>query len=997
MAESIADVLTSPLAQNLLGHDARIDGGQIPFLLDVITRLEFLLHNPSKRQPLFEIGVAALDAFTQANVTGPPLKFNSTEVIFPRRYLGQDELGPLLEVMRNSLVVEGEPVYTLTPHIELFWLAKQILNQKDLGGGSSITLARARANFTHHRLVLDRASSNSLQKQILLDYESLEPTLRSKGVEQEHGLEGLVSFYVERAAVYTYFELDTKAREDLTQAADINWFDFRLTGWLGKRTRFQDRDISQLIVLAKSSVTKWKPNTINKDILGTREGLEKLPDRTEPINLDLNDDTLLESISFAKTPTANPNLPEIHDISDLPISLKSIDPASQPKLQPLDAIILLNLASSISNTRPQDGLTREETLPYATRVLEGRSSNWQIYTQALLIRSRIEGYKSRTAQRGLLQLQAVVDQVIAETTGVASAAGTESEAATTPDTFLPKPKPGESAPVSERLKYVWQLNRAMRWELEAELAARWVQMGGLRTALDIYRRLHMKAELALCLAATDQEEEAIRVIRETLFEPDATETDKPEAEIMFYGARKQSLPTDAPRLLCILGDLEKDPDHYQMAWSVSNRRYARAQRSLGRYYMQEKTYFIASEAYRAALRVSPLDAPTWFALGCIELELQEWFDAVEAFTRAVRIEDQDAEAWSNLAVALLKLPPDDQPRPPPSHPSEDEAKATATTKPRPLSSSSSSSAPPNPDPNPNPNPDDPLRNLKSALHALRRAAALSPSSSRIWDNYLTVSASIPPPSTPYNDIILAQRRVIELRGKSIGDAAVDEAVLRMLVRHVTASAASWEGIPPARTAPTDSMGARDGKGEEAEGQASMKLPREMKAQARNLIALVEECVRPIVTRNEALWGLVAELEEWRGRNWGALEAEERLWRGVVNSGDGGGGGGGKAEGEGGFETEEGWDGVVEGTVRLVRAYERLGPKWREQEEEKKEGGKENEDVGNTGEKERELVAKDWKFKARSALRSVKGRGKENWEGSDGWRRLEECLEGLRGN
>ena len=64
---------------------------------------------------------------------------------------------------------------------------------------------------------------------------------------------------------------------------------------------------------------------------------------------------------------------------------------------------------------------------------------------------------------------------------------------------------GASASAADRLRYVFQLASPARWDLEAELAARWIQLGGLRSALDIYERLEMWAEAALCWAATEKE------------------------------------------------------------------------------------------------------------------------------------------------------------------------------------------------------------------------------------------------------------------------------------------------------------------------------------------------------------------------------------------------------------------------------------------------------------------------------------------------------------
>ena len=63
--------------------------------------------------------------------------------------------------------------------------------------------------------------------------------------------------------------------------------------------------------------------------------------------------------------------------------------------------------------------------------------------------------------------------------------------------------------------------------------------------------------------------------------------------------------------------------------------------------------------------------------------------------------------------------------------------------------------------------------------------------------------------------------------------------------------------------------------------------------------------------------------------------------------------------------EEQWNAVVEATVRLCDSYESLGPK------ERTEGM-----AAGSG----EVVMKDWKFKARSALRGIMGRGRDSWEG-----------------
>lgn len=519
-------ILNSAWARVLFGHDEvgipnnlswqSCDGDWNDFLYRRASHLLDLSSQDSVsslREALFYIGVAALNSFLQANVTGPPLSWASTDLIFPPVLRDDpDRLKRLKKQLILDLSVDGETVYQLTPKVELFCLAKCLLNhQKIIGKDGFYVWGRLRVDFWHQRMLSENV--DSLQKIIYDDLDIVQQSILDQTSNTK------AQFFIERATIHIQYGFDSKASDDLRSAARETGLEFALTGRLGMRTKFQQNALSQLVVLAKSTPEETRQNN---SIHEPRN--ERIGDSLKPINLDLNDDTLLEAISFSKeTPTS-----AIVDEGTLPSALKSLDPSDQPTLKALDSIILLAVASSITNTSPQDGLIREETLPYATRVLTGVSTNWQVYTQALLVRSRIEGYRSRTVERGVLQLQAVVDQVIAETTENSSSVTTESlhgSDESTSTTFLPKPKASESAPVAERLLYIHQLGSPTRWKLEAELADRWVSLGGLRTALEIYERLQMWAEVALCWGASDREDEARKILRSQLYETSSTDQD----------------------------------------------------------------------------------------------------------------------------------------------------------------------------------------------------------------------------------------------------------------------------------------------------------------------------------------------------------------------------------------------------------------------------------------------------------------------------------------
>jgi len=899
-SENIVPIFKLPLAKKVLGHDAdseaiaKIASADTSYTTFVTDKVRAVLQSQcdglsaeQTQSQILHIGLAALFSFLQSNVTGPPLLFNSAETVLPAALRGDVKV---LRAVRAKIIrdlsVDGEAAYKLTPNPELFSVAKALLVDANSDGSVAAKTARMRVNFLHQKMLSEVTST--LQDSIYNDVEALK--------KADLNTDETGRFLLERAIINTHHGFDAKARADLDQASRVRNFEFALTGQLGKRTKFQERDTSQLVVLAKSA-----------------DETPKSAEPSGPKNLDLNDDTLLEAISFTESKATNVQ-------NELSPTLQSLDPNNQPILNPVDSAILLAMASAITNTAPENGLTREETQPYATRVLEGGSSNWQIYTEALLTRSRVEGFRARTVERSVLQLQALVDQVIADTATDDSAA---QQPSAEPTTFLPRPEKSESASAAERLEYIWLMNFSTRWSLEAELAKRWVELGGLRTALEIYERLQMWAEAALCYAATDKEAKAQSIVRRQLYE--ATGPDEDDENEQFNGPERSAstLPADAPRLFCILGDIEKNKKLYERAWEISGKRYARAQRSLARHYLAltppdlEK----AEEAYRKSLHIDRLNHGAWFALGCVQLERQHWEDSTDSFTRCVQLDDTDGEAWSNLAASMLRTA-----APEPTPDVEDENAPDV----------------------------DPHKRKREALSALLRAAQYKHSDARIWDNVLTVAASIPPPSTPFRDVIKAQKRIIELLGTKKGEKCIDGPILASLVDFLCTAFDYQSLLVPSDSGPIIRTGTIPGQ----------------------ILSLVDDNVVPLITHSAALWLVVSRVEMFRERPAAALEAQEKAWRATVAK---------YAQGAFQMGDEKPWLEIIRSTEKLVReGYAKYGPMDREGQ-------------NVEGDQEPEMVASDWRFKARSAVRGILGKGKDFWEDSEGWTRLKALQNEVTGN
>ncbi|KAG5995457.1 hypothetical protein E4U54_002854 [Claviceps lovelessii] len=1021
-----------------------------------------------------DVILAALDVFLQANVTGPVVPSDKLALIqsrFGKAWHAQslssgisDEATALAQLHKaalGDLEVDGVSPYSHIPHLELFGLAKFVFDTyltTELSGAVvapatveedghsikySISWIRLRINIWHYKLLTQPSlgpGSNftkssqwsevpSLAASILDGMAAVRAQIAGDEVwseADEWSRDDKAYFLVEAANNYILLGRHEQARQALEEATQLTGLVYALSGALGKRTKFQENSISQLVVLARSredqGVAETKTDGHDEDGEHDKSDEEQ---NAKPDALQLNDDTLLEEIQFSKDD-------HVKDTSarekSLPPGLAELSPDDQPQLAPLDQIILLTEATLKDAFSPADALTSQEILPFAVRVLADKSTNWQIYTQALLVRSRIEVHRSRTVERGVLQLQAVADQVLTDTTMAADRPESEKAAAPpggqqqghdvpsieictpedsasavpvpgpvfrphVPTSFLPAPKPNESAPAHVRLRYIDALSTPPRWHLESELAYAWAGVGSLTSALEIFKRLRLWAEVALCYASaaasedeegrgSGGEEKAKAIIRWRLFhltgetassassDPDDDQTVEDVMYLkasQFQGPERSPPPPNAARLWCILGDIENDPGHYQRAWTISKQRYSRAQKSLGEYYLSQKDMLKAQEAYKLATSVNRLSPDLWSRLGDISLRLGQFDEAAEAYSRSISsatdtLGGEGARTWSNLGSAFWSLyceitaeqkhgkskedgAPADDVEDDDDEEEEEEGEDGAVM----VTGDPSR---------------DPASLITKALAAFKKGASIAHDNWRIWDNVLTLAARLEPPSVA--DMILALTHILRIRKT---EDAIDINILTTLLQDVVLS----HEKPPSFFSSSSS---------EPSPKPTIYEPPRGSPQ-RLVTRLLEEEIVPLITHRSDLWSLVSRLRAWRQDHAGAIDASERAWRAAVGSSSGGGGGGGGGLLPGSLTTTasphsadwttdpSAWQDVVKRTDELVSMLENWGP-----------------GVDSIGAR--------WKGKARSAIRSVMGRGKEQWEGSEGWNTLEGLMDGLRG-
>ncbi|KAI9286741.1 hypothetical protein BC943DRAFT_321307 [Umbelopsis sp. AD052] len=609
----------SPIFANVTSVDANLaqTGDIVEFVSNQIRTVD------ATDVELLATGIAALNIFIQLNWTGPLVDLE------PQHLLADVDADLIQKFCLSYLSADSEEVYHLAPRLGFLAIALAIFRALSDKDSAPAAWWYARALFTQQKL-LDEGASSLLEVMESL-YKRVLPAIPQDNTDL------LTRCHLELGLVHHWYGMDKEALEEFQVSQQSSGFNWNVTGAMGRRTKHQQFDVSQLVIVAESKSSNEQASE----------------DKIQPETLALNDDTLLERIAINADEKAS----------------------QQGNLQVIDQCLLLAFCLNVKNTNPDHGMTAEQMVPFVSRVLDN-PNNWMVYTMALLLRSRLESNKSRTVERSVLQLQALVDQIKVE-----------------------------DSTVQERLAYFYQILIPSKWEMERELAKRFISLGVMRSALEIFERLQMWEDVISTHQMLEQPEKAKKILL-TLLE------EQPKS----------------PKLWCILGDIEQNPEHWHKAWEISGRPFARAMRSLGAYHYRREEYSDAIASYENAMKLNPLFENSWFVMGCAAIQISEWDVGIKAFSRSVALDDENAEAWNNLASIYIRQ----------------EKKG-------------------------------------DAFYALKQATKLKFENWKMWQNLLWVCIDI----GEYAESILAMQRIVDIRWEKVRDEAVDTEVLSLIIDGVT--------------------------------------------------------------------------------------------------------------------------------------------------------------------------------------------------------------------
>lgn len=431
-----------------------------------------------------------------------------------------------------------------------------------------------------------------------------------------------------------HFAFKDQGKKYFKEAQMICGLSTEISGAMGKRTKFQQDEHAQLFLRAISSLSK--ATGMNNQL---RESKPPVPPSVEISNeINISEGGWQHGewevgrglLREVQTGDSEGGVAAVREVM-----LDSMDGGPQenilleggPKytdteldrgsaLHALDQAVVLALCIDVGNSNPADGLTREEMEPYLNRLLEV-ARNWMIHSTGLLERSWLEFEKRRTMDRAMLQIQALLDQHTTKLTMMQSTYKAAVE---------------ESAPVQDRIQYLHCIVYPSQYELKRDLAERYLSCNVVASALQYFRELHMWNEVVTCYQLMQKPHRAEMVVRERIQEEGKT-----------------------PYMLTALADLTNDTALYEEAWELSDRRYARAKRTLAKISYDNGDMESSIKHATQALEVQPLKATAWYLKGLACIRLERYEDALHAFSRCIQQDQEIGEAWANCGSIHMHL------------------------------------------------------------------------------------------------------------------------------------------------------------------------------------------------------------------------------------------------------------------------------------------------------------------------------------------------------
>nr|XP_022328750.1 tetratricopeptide repeat protein 27-like isoform X1 [Crassostrea virginica] len=314
------------------------------------------------------IAIACLQTFVCKNWLGPSSTVSDELVTL----LSQPpQVDQCRREIAEEMVCDGEEVYSLCQGIEFLFVAQSLLEscREHTQNLQTVEWWILRSVYVYQQILDDKCASLREKAHHLIDTVSTKEALMTDDANREL----LIQFHLEAGYIGHTF-LDYKlAHEHLNAARKYTGLQIKLTGAMGKRTRFQSEDKAQLVL------------EVTREESGREEGTFT---RTKiPKVLNLDDDTVLEAVSLTE--------PDIEYAVDM-------SPVEQ-------AVVLATMEDHLRTHANQEKLTEEEASAHIQCILS-QAKCWSVTLGCVYRRSCLEKGSRRRVERSMRQIEEIVNQ-----------------------------------------------------------------------------------------------------------------------------------------------------------------------------------------------------------------------------------------------------------------------------------------------------------------------------------------------------------------------------------------------------------------------------------------------------------------------------------------------------------------------------------------------------------------------------------------------------------
>ena len=523
----------------------------------------------------FIFSVSALNVFIQNNFTGPLF---SSEII--------DSIASYDKNTCKELSTINNGMYPLVKCTLLFKLCMRYFEPTDK---SSITNLLFNIRILYIKQML-------LEEKCTHLFEEIEKNVTS--VMDHSKFEDLSSevkcrIHTEFGFIYLYYEQFSKSRKCIDDAMSLIGFSFHLTGALGKRTKYQENATAQLKV----------ETVIERNIS------DVAPLENEPQAIDLNDDTLLENISFN-------------------------DKNAENYVNNLTAPFLLHTASLKLRDNSLDEMLREEVIAFVEAIIEGHTFSYCISAHAYLIRSRLEKSSIRRLCRCMEQLEEVVKGFDCKKT-----------CSRTGSLFLSGLPP--------------------MWCQQKLLAELYTAVGSHKNALDVYETLQMVEEQVAALIGSGRYEAAEKLTRSLLAEGETPKLycilGDTTQDIAHYEKAWELSSQSSARAMKSLGyhyfNVKELPKALECFLKSLDCNYLQAGVwfTAGCTALAIPDYKTAIRCFRQSIQVDDESAQAWSNLGAAYERTEEVAKAFNCYKEAAKHAYNNWKVWDNYLCAAARV------------------------------------------------------------------------------------------------------------------------------------------------------------------------------------------------------------------------------------------------------------------------------------------------------------------------------------------------------